>query len=741
MWFFGVGVMILIAGAFLSLALGKIQKLASIAAVLSAVSGCALCLIDAAAVLYRGESVEMSIRWQLPFGKAVLGLDPLSAVFVLPISVIVAVAAIYGVQYLKPSPGGMRIGGSWFFFNLLAAAMLSVVAARNGFLFLLCWEGMSLASFFLVISDYGSDSARRAGWIYLVAMHLGTACLLALFLLLGRESGSLDFDRFSAAAGSSAVLFVLALVGFGTKAGIIPLHVWLPEAHPAAPSHVSAVMSGVMIKTGIYGFLRTLTFLGEMPSWWGWTLIGIGAASGILGVLFALAQHDLKRLLAYHSVENIGIIALGLGVGMLGISYHLPAMAALGFLGGLLHVINHALFKSLLFLGAGAVQHGAGTRDMDRLGGLLKRMPITGTTFLIGACAISGLPPLNGFVSELLIYLGVLGGISGVNRPGGMAAVMLCILVVGGLALIGGLAAACFTKAFGSVFLGEPRSEEAQKTHEAGSAMRAAMLMLAGGCVFIGLSAPLWPNVLQSGVACINPAFFQGNSEVIRSNAVLPLSILCGTSWGLLAIVGILAFTRRRLLSHRKVTESVTWDCGYVAPSRADAVHGFLFCQSRGAAVSHDFAAEESAPRAARTFPHAGSFSFGNARRVSRLFLSTFVYGDCVAGFQLAVAAARPHSVICALYRHNDSRFTDLEIRLNDVRTFGIDSDRDGGGVGADAAEHHQPHESGIRGTAGPALAATVPRSLEVVEESRRFTAARRHRFFSPGPWSEVRRS
>jgi len=288
---------------------------------------------------------------------------------------------------------------------------LLVVVARNGVLFLMSWELMSLASFFLVTLEDEKESVRRAGWIYLIAMHLGTAFLLAMFLLLGQNAASLDFERLSTAAAPSGVFFLLAVIGFGTKAGFIPMHVWLPEAHPAAPSHVSAVMSGVMIKTGIYGLLRILTLLGPPAAWWGWTLVAIGIVSGILGVLYALAQHDLKRLLAYHSVENIGIIALGLGIGVLGISYSNPMMAALGFTGGLLHVVNHALFKSLLFLGAGSVLHATGTGELDRLGGLLKRMPVTGTTFLIGAVAISGLPPLNGFVSEFLIYLGVIAGL------------------------------------------------------------------------------------------------------------------------------------------------------------------------------------------------------------------------------------------------------------------------------------------------------------------------------------------
>ena len=251
------------------------------------------------------------------------------------------------------------------------------------------------------------------------------------------------------------MIFVLGLIGFGVKAGLVPLHVWLPEAHPAAPSHVSAVMSGVMIKMGIYGLLRMLLFLGDPNPWWGWTLVIIGAVSGILGVLFALAQHDLKRLLAYHSVENIGIIVLGLGLGVLGVCSGNALMATMGFCGGILHVLNHAVFKSLLFMGAGAVQRATGTLQLDRLGGLLKRMPVTGVTFLIGAIAISALPPLNGFVSEFFIYFSSLSSVFSVGQP------WAGVLVLASLAIIGGLAAACFSKAFGIVFLGEPRSEAA----------------------------------------------------------------------------------------------------------------------------------------------------------------------------------------------------------------------------------------------------------------------------------------
>jgi formate hydrogenlyase subunit 3/multisubunit Na+/H+ antiporter MnhD subunit len=342
----------------------------------------------------------------------------------------------------------------------------------------------------------------------------------------------------------------------------MPFHVWLPEAHPAAPSHVSALMSGVMIKTGIYGLLRSLTFLGAPPLWWGWLLIGIGLTSGVLGVLFALAQHDLKRLLAYHSVENIGIIALGIGVGLLGVSTGSPTLMVLGFGGGLLHVLNHALFKGLLFFGAGAVLQGTGTHEIDHLGGLLKRMPWTAATFLIGAVAISGLPPLNGFVSEFLIFLGAFQG----GATLGAAGAVPLLALIAGLALIGGLAAACFTKAFGVVFLGEPRTEHASHTHETGWAMRLPMLLLAAGCALIGLFAPVVVGALQAVLENTTGL----RREVVRENlaaAAGPLALVVIGTVAFLLLLVALFLLRRGLLAGRPVEQGVTWGCGYVQPT------------------------------------------------------------------------------------------------------------------------------------------------------------------------------
>lgn len=339
-----------------------------------AVLACLAGLVAAIAALAEGADEALSLPWRMPYGSFQIGLDPLTSWFLIPTFLLSGLAAVYAIGYFRPWRG-RNPGRFWFFYDLLVASMALVLAARNGVLFLVAWETMSLASFFLVTFDDAEPGVGAAGWIYLVATHIGTAFLIALFILMGREGGSQDFAAFAAPAGSAGLLFALALVGFGTKAGLFPMHVWLPEAHPAAPSPVSAVMSGVMIKTGIYGIVRTLAILGAVPGWCAWLVLGLGAVTGVYGILFSLAQRDLKRVLAYSSVENVGIIALGLGLGMLGLQAGRPALAALGFAGALLHVLNHALFKGLLFLGAGAVLHATGTRNLERLGGFSNGCP------------------------------------------------------------------------------------------------------------------------------------------------------------------------------------------------------------------------------------------------------------------------------------------------------------------------------------------------------------------------------
>jgi formate hydrogenlyase subunit 3/multisubunit Na+/H+ antiporter MnhD subunit len=534
---------------------------------LIAVAGCVIAgllgLIPVLASLLTSAAFTLRTGWDVPFGAFSLEIDPLSAFFLLPVFLLSPMAALYGQAYLKSQGGHVK---SWLFWNSLVASMAVLVAARNAVLFLVAWEIMSLCSFFLVVCEHQHAESRRAGWIYLVSMHLGTAFIVALFLLLGNSAQSFDFSEFPQAgivsSPAATLLFFLSVVGFGTKAGFVPLHVWLPEAHPAAPSHVSALMSGVMIKMGIYGLVRTLTFFSTYPFSWAAVLIAVGALSGILGVLFAIAQHDVKRLLAYHSVENIGIITLGLGIGLLGTSLQLPFVAVIGFAGGLLHVLNHAVFKSLLFLGAGAVAVRAGTRDMDQLGGLLKRMPRTGVTFFIGAAAIAGVPPLNGFVSELLIFY---AGFDSIVQ-GSVPVVAATVAAVAALGLIGGLAVACFTKVFGIVFLGEPRSPTAEQAHEADALMTGPMLVLASLCGLIAFTSPLILGVFNGilpGLTHLSAAACSFRLD----RAAHTLEGFLVAAAAVLVITAVLFWVRRRLLSGRPQTVVVTWDCGYVTPS------------------------------------------------------------------------------------------------------------------------------------------------------------------------------
>ena len=556
----GLVVLMLSGGA--SVLAGRSAAWSARLGVFGAVAGCALGFFPAVGALAGGLSLSVRIPWPLPLERGLeLGLDPLSAVFLVPMTLLGALCAVYGAAYLGKGAGR----ASWFHYNTLVASMMAVVLARDAVVFLVAWETMALSSFFLVIHEHGRAQARRAAWLYMVATHLGTAFLLAMFAILSTR-GSAGFDALARAGAAlpaplAAVLFVFALVGFGTKAGFMPFHVWLPEAHPAAPSHVSPLMSGIMIKTGIYGLLRVLGFLGAPAPWWGGFLLAVGVTSGVLGVLFALAQHDIKRLLAYHSVENIGIIAIGLGLGYLGLAQGLPAVAALGFAGALLHVVNHAVFKGLLFLGAGAVLHGAGTGELDRLGGLLKRMPWTGAAFLVGAAAICGLPPLNGFVSEFLIYLAAFRGVVSPSA----AVVVAGLSGLAGLALIGGLAAACFTKAFGVVFLGEPRTERAATAHEAGPAMRWPMAALACLCGAIGVFSPAVLPLLAPAVAVVMKDTPEAATAGVAA-AATPLTWIVTAAAVLALLVAALYALRFRLLGAR-ARHAVTWDCGYAAPT------------------------------------------------------------------------------------------------------------------------------------------------------------------------------
>ncbi len=546
-------------------------RVARVLTALGAAFGSTAALVIGLAVLTSGEPLALAFPWLLaPAGGLHLRVDALSAWFLLVVAAGGLPAAIYGASYTAGYTGGtIRAFGA--FFNVFLAAMSLVPCAGNVLTFLLAWELMSLASYLLVMTGADEGQTREAGLWYLAMAEFGVLALLPMFLLLAPAADRLGFEdlRAGAALLSPALrglVFVLAVVGFGSKAGLVPLHVWLPRAHPAAPSHVSALMSGVMIKLGIYGLVRVVfDLMAGGPPWWGGVLLAVGSTSALLGVLYALMEHDLKRLLAYHSVENIGIIVIGLGAGSLLHSYGLHALAAIGFAGALFHTLNHACFKGLLFLGAGNVLHGTHTRNMEEMGGLIKRMPQTAMQFLIGSIAIAALPPLNGFASEWMVFQALLGG-TFIPRP---EIAIGFPVAVGMLALTSGLAAACFVKAFGISFLAMPRSSHAAHAAEAPGPMRAAGWLLAGACVALGIGSsfvvPVLYRVLHTvdglvpDVSVAPPTGFWLRAPAALGHVSPALLALLLSA----AVLAALAATR---FAHRqRVRLADTWGCGRVS--------------------------------------------------------------------------------------------------------------------------------------------------------------------------------
>lgn len=416
-------------------------------------------------------------------------IDGLSAWFLIVLSTLAIPIAIFSIGYFAHGHFDRRSAFVGATFNVLVAAVELVFVASDAITFLFAWELMTLTAAALVTTQHERRASRRAAYLYLVLSHVATGCLIAGFLALASRSGSVSFATLLTGDVVQGPmrdgLFGLFFIGFGLKAGIVPLHVWLPEAHPAAPTSISALMSGVLLKAGIYGIVRVCAFgLGVPRLSWGVIVVAVGGLSAVLGVLYALMQHDLKRLLAYHSIENIGIILLGLGTGMMALAYGRSELAWIGVAASLYHVLNHAVFKGLLFLGAGDMVMTTGTRQIEQFGGLLRRMPWTGLFFLIGAMAISGLPPLNGFASEWLTFQAFLYGFRGSAEP-----LVHFMFPVGGalLALTTALAAACFVKAFGISFLALPRSRAAADAHEAPAVMLVPQALLAVLCVVLGL--------------------------------------------------------------------------------------------------------------------------------------------------------------------------------------------------------------------------------------------------------------
>jgi hydrogenase-4 component B len=509
-----------------------------------------------------GDTVALSRPWSVPGASFSVYLDDLAAWFLLPVFLVPAFGAVFGLEYWKSADHPQSSGSVLLFSGLLSAGMVLLVVARNSILFLVGWETMALAAFFLVAADDALPETRRAAWVYLVATHLGTMALLAMFGLLHAALGSFDWAPVAPGALAplrAALIFLLALLGFGLKAGIMPLHVWLPSAHACAPSHVSAVMSGVMIKMGIYGLLRVCALLPLPPLWWGLLLMAMGALSSVIAAAAALAQHDFKRMLAYSSIENVGLIVLGVGIALVGRALHQGTLVALGLGGALLHVLNHSLFKSLLFFSAGSLLHATGTRRIDQLGGLARAMPVTLLAFLAGTLAVSAAPGLNGFPSEALLYLGLFHVAAG--QPPLLA--LLAALCAAALALTGAIALAGFVRAFGAVFLGSARSPHAAAAHESAGAMRNVLLGVGALCVTLGLLPALLAARLD-GVARL----WAGESPATLG-ALAPLG-----TFGWVGLAMLLAMSLGPLLLRRAASGAPgapapvgTWDCGYVDPS------------------------------------------------------------------------------------------------------------------------------------------------------------------------------
>ena len=564
------------AGALVAPGGRSVRGLATAGALVGASAGLALGM----EALLHGTPFRLEVPQLLAMAGGVsFQLDRLGGFFLVVVEMVAVPAALFGGTYSRVYDGTPALRPLGALLNLFLLALSLVPLADNVVTFVLTWELMSVASYLLVLTESDRRETREAGLWYLAMAHGGLVLLMAAFLILAGGAASTGFADLRAAAGALPpparnAVFVLGLLGFGSKAGLVPLHVWLPLAHPAAPSHVSALMSGAMIKVGVYGLLRlALDLLGGGPPWWGGVVLAAGAVSALLGILYALTEQDLKRLLAYSSVENVGIIFLAVGAGMLFQSYGLATLAVLGLVAGLYHTLNHACFKGLLFLGSGAVLHAAHTRDMEQLGGLIRGMPRTALYMLVGAAAIAGLPPLNGFVSEWLVFQALLRGPELPRAELGL----VMAFAVGMLALTSGLAAACFVKAFGISFLAMPRSPRAAEAREVPRTMQASMAFLAVACLALGVAPSLVVPVLGAAVAGLGglPADLvtalpgvtlemPGAVGVVAPAALAAVLVL-------VPVAVVLAF--RWGAVDRRLRVGDTWGCGRIGQT-ADGIHG-----------------------------------------------------------------------------------------------------------------------------------------------------------------------
>ena len=520
-------------------------------------------------VLIHGTVFERELLINFWGSPLEIKVDSLSAFFILVLNFTLLTGSIYSKGYLKPyinEKNHAEFGLHYFSLAWLHISMLLVCMLRDGLAFLVVWEMMSVFSFFLVIFESEKKETVKAGINFLLQMHIGFVFIMAGFIYAYVQTGAaFSFDGLSVyfEEHPSLPLFLLFFVGFGIKAGFIPFHTWLPHAHPAAPSHISGIMSGVIIKMGIYGILRVLTYIHTDLLIIGIFILVVSLISGLLGVMYAIMQHDLKKLLAYHSIENIGIIGIGIGIGLIGVAKDLPILAVLGFAGGILHVLNHSLFKSLLFYSAGSVYMRTHTRHLEHLGGLIKKMPKTAFLFLLGALAICGLPPFNGFISEFLIYSGLFKGLQTPSLQTNFIILGTAI----GLTLIGGLALFCFTKVFSIVFLGTPRSGAPEKAKEVDGSMILPKILAGIMIVAIGI----YPVFFVKMVGNVVGLYVRDISLIMQDTSYMS-KISC-SSLVFILLIAILWFIRRAQQKRVRIEHGPTWGCAYSGAN--PAVHQY----------------------------------------------------------------------------------------------------------------------------------------------------------------------
>lgn len=558
----------ILAAALLSIPFLQVRAkgLVTIATVIS----CALISGYLAGSALAGNELELTLPGTLVTGAVPIRIDALSAWFILVINFTMTTGALYGLQYMKVYREQTANLSLHCIAYLLVQSMLTMICAvQNMLVFLFAWEIMALAAFLLVIFEHQKTETIKAGFNYLIQSHISIVLLSVGFIWVAYRTNSFDFkaiSEFSSAYGglNSFVLFGCFFAGFSLKAGFVPFHTWLPYAHPAAPSHVSGIMSGVLIKIGIYGILRMILLVKTDFTVLGYFILFVAVGSGVYGVMLAILQHNLKKLLAYHSIENIGIIGIGIGLGTIGIGMDNPLLTTLGFAGGLLHVLNHSLFKSLLFFGAGNVYQATHSMNIESFGGLIKKMPHTAGLFLVASLAICGLPPFNGFVSEFLIYAGLYYGLGN----GGPTLLMAIVASLFGLVLIGGLALLCFTKAFGTVFLGTPRRQFQHPPKESSASTLVPMYAIMALMLAIGLFPRLFLEALSAPVAA-----FQAKMPGTEMLSPLPENVLqlaTNIGWcaaGFLALTGLVFFIQQKMVKQKPSTIAPTWGCGYVGAS------------------------------------------------------------------------------------------------------------------------------------------------------------------------------